>query len=37
MFAMCLNMNKKTYQIENLKLIIHYQLDYENTYVIIFQ
>jgi len=30
-------MNNKTYQIENLKLIIHYHLDYENIYVIIFQ
>ncbi len=27
-------MNNKTYQIENLKLIIHEQLDYENTYII---
>jgi hypothetical protein len=31
-----LYMNNKTYQIKNLKLIIHYELDYENTYVIIF-
>jgi hypothetical protein len=28
--------NNKTYQTENLKLIIHYKLDYENIYVIFF-
>jgi hypothetical protein len=30
-------MNNKTYQIGNLKLIVHKKLDYENTYVSIFQ
>jgi len=27
-------MNNKTYQIQNLKLSMHEQLDYENTYII---
>jgi len=36
-FLWTLIMNNKINKIEKLKLIIHEQLDYENTYVIIFQ